>query len=339
MQNAAADIADSGVTDLKAAKRDVLEAITEAEDDGFRVGEDLSVTDTRRNDPENMAARYTAATEHAENIRWNAERLVQTDALIGSQLQEKAAELVGIRFDGEGDDGSIQLVDHEIKLHPEDGGEDPDGGYKPHDKYPDHKPNGEWGPKNSGLEGHAEAQKAFDERTKRTGIRIERKQIWVYLTDPVTGKTLRREYDGLEEVPGQPGKYVGLEHKLGKKDPTDHQQYFDDLVRGGIPARGTLNGEPIEVVDAELIRTPRPEEAGAIADEAESSFAGVEAQGTVDLKAPVGEPPSSFPGWGTSVSPEELIKSDDPAMRVLGQQLLEQQRRQSGNAYDPDSMA
>jgi hypothetical protein len=99
----------------------VLAAIKETEDDGFRVDEDLSVKDTRQVDRANAQARYSAAAVHAEDIRWNAERLVQADSLVGERLQAKAAELEGIRFDGEDDDGQgghVQLVDNKIKLDP-----------------------------------------------------------------------------------------------------------------------------------------------------------------------------------------------------------------------------
>lgn len=121
----AAGIAENGVTDINAALRDVLAAITETEEDGFCVGEDLSVTDTRKVDLDNMAARRTALNEHAEDIRWNAERLVAADAHIGQRLQTKATELEGIRFESESDsrrdgDGSIRLVNNKFKLNPED---------------------------------------------------------------------------------------------------------------------------------------------------------------------------------------------------------------------------
>lgn len=103
----AADLADASIGDLRAAQRAAITAIAEAEADGFRVGEDLSVTDTRRIDVSTMADRYTAAVEHAENIRWNASQLLATDTLIGQRLTSKAAELNGIRFDGE---GTIQVA-------------------------------------------------------------------------------------------------------------------------------------------------------------------------------------------------------------------------------------
>lgn len=113
---AAADIASNGARDLRAAKLTALEAIATAEVDGFKVGENLSVTDTRRADVSTMAARHTAATEHAENIRWHAEQLLATDTLIGQRLTAHATELNGIRFDGEGDGdfpagGIVQVVE------------------------------------------------------------------------------------------------------------------------------------------------------------------------------------------------------------------------------------
>ncbi|GJJ21157.1 MULTISPECIES: WXG100 family type VII secretion target [Mycolicibacterium] len=115
----AADLAENGAYDIKAAQDKAVEAINAAENDGFRVGEDLSVTDTRKADIATMGARHTAAAEHAEDIRWNAEQLAQADKLVGERLQAKAAELEGIRFDNEGaGEGTIRLVDNEIKLDP-----------------------------------------------------------------------------------------------------------------------------------------------------------------------------------------------------------------------------
>lgn len=113
-----------------------MEAIREAEADGFKVGDDLSVTDTRRIDISTIAARYTAAAEHADNIRWNAEQLLATDTLIGRRITAKATELAAITFDGEsgGHDGTIQFVDNETGgdrdvRHPDGRERDPDGEY------------------------------------------------------------------------------------------------------------------------------------------------------------------------------------------------------------------
>ncbi len=115
----AADIASRGSEDIQGARSRVLEAIAEAEQDDFSVGDDLSVTDNLAYDVETAAARATAATEHAEFIRWRAEQLVATDALAGQQLQAKASELEGIRFEGESNgnepDPTIRLVDNKTE--------------------------------------------------------------------------------------------------------------------------------------------------------------------------------------------------------------------------------
>lgn len=115
----AAGIATRGSEDTQAARSRVLEAIAEAEQDDFAVGDDLSVTDNRAYDEETAAARMTVATEHAEFIRWRAEQLVATDALIGQQLKANAAELEGIRFEGDRGgketDPTIRLVDNKTE--------------------------------------------------------------------------------------------------------------------------------------------------------------------------------------------------------------------------------
>jgi hypothetical protein len=120
LQRAAAAIAENGRTDIEAAQRKALEAIADAEADGFRVGEDLSVTETRRAEISTMASRHIAAAEHAEDIRWHAQQLVQTDNRIGDQLNDKAEELTGVRFEGDGDVGGnpVQLVDNKFKQSP-----------------------------------------------------------------------------------------------------------------------------------------------------------------------------------------------------------------------------
>ena len=107
----AATIADDGAHDIQAAKRDALEAIQEAEDDGFRVAENLSVSDTRRVDLLEYGKRRMAMTAHAETIQWRAGQLVQTDALVGRRLAEKAAELDGIRFENDSNGATVQAVD------------------------------------------------------------------------------------------------------------------------------------------------------------------------------------------------------------------------------------
>lgn len=100
---AAADLAENGAHDIKAALDKALEAIKAAEDDGFTVGEDLTVNDTKRVDVFSMRERQTSLNEHAEDIRWAAQQLMAADKLVGDRLEEKAGELEGIRFEGEGE--------------------------------------------------------------------------------------------------------------------------------------------------------------------------------------------------------------------------------------------
>lgn len=108
----AARIAESGGGDITLAHRAITSAIAEAEADGFRVGDDLSVTDPRGSlGSAAMSARWTAARLHSENIHWHAGQLVRTDALVGKRLHAQAAELEAIRFDGEGNDGPVQAVE------------------------------------------------------------------------------------------------------------------------------------------------------------------------------------------------------------------------------------
>ncbi|WP_102142983.1 HNH/ENDO VII family nuclease [Mycobacterium hubeiense] len=113
VQRDGADIASNGADDIQAAQRKALEAIAEAEADGFSVGEDLSVTEARYASPllRAPAGRQEAALEHAENIRWHAEQLLATDRLVGDRLEAKAAELQGITFEQSGNDGTTQMLD------------------------------------------------------------------------------------------------------------------------------------------------------------------------------------------------------------------------------------
>lgn len=130
----AAALADSGAHDINNAQSEAVAAITAAEDDDFSVGEDLKVTDTRRYDITTIADRNKALAEHAEDIRWYADRLIQTDTHVGERLWGKAAELDGIKFDGEDEDrsastGRVYLVDNKVKHDAE--GKDQPGEKKP----------------------------------------------------------------------------------------------------------------------------------------------------------------------------------------------------------------
>ncbi|OBB31068.1 hypothetical protein A5792_16920 [Mycolicibacterium peregrinum] len=98
IQREASEIAENGCRDIRLAVGQVLDAIAAAEDDGFQVSEDLKVRDTRRIDVATMATRYTASREHAEDIRWYCERLMQAEIYLGQRLEGKALELAAVRF-------------------------------------------------------------------------------------------------------------------------------------------------------------------------------------------------------------------------------------------------
>ncbi|MBU9766540.1 hypothetical protein FR943_22190 [Mycobacterium sp. TNTM28] len=98
IQREASEIAENGCRDIRLAVEQVLEAIAAAEEDGFQVSEDLKVRDTQRIDVTTLAVRYTASREHAEDIRWHCERLLQAELYLGQRLEGKALELADIRF-------------------------------------------------------------------------------------------------------------------------------------------------------------------------------------------------------------------------------------------------
>lgn len=349
----AAGIAENGAGDIEAAKRDVLAAIQETEDDGFRVGEDLSVTDTRKVDLTNAQARYAAAAEHAEDIRWSAERLVQADALVGERLKTKAGELEGIRFEGEdGPSGHVQLVSNEFKQSPymtPGTPDDPGGsGREPHPDFPGRDVKGRYLPNNSGaLDGAIAAERRIAEEEVNTGKTFDRQQIRVAIIDPATGKPivdektgkpLYRFYDALEPT-GTPGRYIGIEVKSGESQPTRTQKIFDSTVNSGKPATGTLNGQPIQIIGARELRAPlyMPDTPSASPGEGPGGAARGGAGTTavapavpVEPKAPVpsarvGSPPLGLPPLGGAPEPMGPMPvhppghmAGDPDLPVMG---------------------
>ncbi|ORW03059.1 hypothetical protein [Mycobacterium lacus] len=92
-----ADVAERGGEALRGARGEALEAIAEAEIDGFGVGEDLSVTDTRlRHSPAERVARLQVAEAHRSFIAHRAARLQGANASIATKLHAGAAQLAGM---------------------------------------------------------------------------------------------------------------------------------------------------------------------------------------------------------------------------------------------------
>ncbi|SKJ75580.1 transmembrane protein [Mycobacteroides abscessus subsp. abscessus] len=211
----AATLAENGSHDIKAALDKAVEAITAAENDDFSVAEDLSVTDTKRVDVFSMRARQTSLNEHAEDIRWAAEQLVQADKLVGDRMEEKAAELEGIRFDGEDDgrdssSGRVYLVDHQVQDKPGDGKDEKPG--------PAEQATGQVGP--------FAVPKSVEDAAKKSGLKPDEKP-----PDPSGLGDLLGANDHTEDKPGEgkPGdeKHSGLPPALSQLPPAPDKATID----------------------------------------------------------------------------------------------------------------
>ncbi|MEE6179308.1 hypothetical protein [Mycobacterium sp. 050134] len=116
----AAGIARSGASDIGAAQRRVIYGVEDAQNAGFVVGEDLSVTDTRMtSDPVERATRQAQAEAFAGDLRARAEQLELTETKVAGQLTASTADVDNIDFGPEptpkpqipNDRNGIQLVD------------------------------------------------------------------------------------------------------------------------------------------------------------------------------------------------------------------------------------
>jgi hypothetical protein len=292
-----------------------------------------------------QAARQVQAQTLAAAIRASAENLVSVDTEVAGKVSSAIAGVNSVQFGDtpvapQNKKPQIQSVDNRtFKQGPQpDPGtpDDPVGGVDRHPIYPDHRPNGRWAPANSGADGDAAAQHTFDQMEQR-GIPVVRQEVRVAVTDPVTGKTYVRYYDGLQPT-GVPGQYVGIEHKTNASPITENQSIADSLVNGGNAARGTLNGQPIEVVGADTIRVPWPPPEGLPAAEVLGRAADpiMQAPPSVEVAPPL-EPmpapprmlpplaagPNGMPGMPDLV---ELPHSYRGELPVLGQDLIPGER-------------
>ncbi|WP_406816741.1 hypothetical protein [Mycobacterium sp. M23085] len=94
----AAGIARNGASDISAAQRRVLYGVEDAQNTGFTVGEDLSVTDTRSTSPAERATRQAQAEAFAADLRLRAEQLDGADTKVSGQLTAATAGLGGGGF-------------------------------------------------------------------------------------------------------------------------------------------------------------------------------------------------------------------------------------------------
>lgn len=268
----AARIARTGAGEIAEARRAVLRVVESAENAGFSVGEDFSVTCPGRFDPVTAAARQAQAIAIATELRATVGALVTTDQRVAASLTSATAGLGTTVFPESVNEASmaVQLVDYrnfkEAPI-PEPGTpDDPAAGRAPNPIYPGRDTSGRFVPGNTGsVDGAAAAEQRLQKFETQNDTTLIRQQVRAAvidpatgqpMTDPQTGKPLFRYYDALAPT-GTPGQYVGIEVKSGSADLTRSQRVFDSRVSAQTPAVGTLNGQPVRIIDTELLNAPR----------------------------------------------------------------------------------
>ncbi|OBF10504.1 hypothetical protein [Mycobacterium sp. ACS4331] len=115
---AAASAATVGSREISAAKNVVLDAIRRAEDAGFDVGEDLSLSSREEFPPgPKYDAKLAQATQLAAEIRSAAAALLNADQAAAGAITAAVAAFESVSFaevpgTPQGQDGSVQLVDN-----------------------------------------------------------------------------------------------------------------------------------------------------------------------------------------------------------------------------------
>lgn len=328
---AAAGHATNGADDIAWAKRQLLDAITEAEEAGFTVGQDFSVIDKSGGElMRTTVARQQQAQAFATEISTRVQTLVSIDQQVATQITGALAPLESLSFpqDHEGAAPTVKAVDyHRFKQEP--GPADPDDPNR-HALYPKRNPWGQYGQGSAG-DGKEAEQAALDERQRRTHIPIIRQQVQAThpdVNDPKTGNPQPRYYDGLEPT-SNPDEYIGIEAKTHEGvDRTAGQKRFDGAVSRQHPARAILDGRPIRIVGTDLAYPPDGWTPPSSAQPGPPAGAAPGGSGTAppvpvmrpDDGAPLVPKPGSdpFPNWGTHISPDELAKSSDPELGNLG---------------------
>ncbi|MBS9532919.1 hypothetical protein KIH27_04865 [Mycobacterium sp. M1] len=275
----AAGIARRGAENMLLARTATLGGVAEARAAGFEVRQDLVCNaHTPGRSWEEAVRLQPQANELTAKIRVQAASMVYIDQDTTSKLATATASFGTLKFtetpiranNGHG----IQLVDHTWKQAPSEGPTEPagaDGGagrpYDPNPRYPGRNNLGHYTKGNTGsADGAAAAEERLKQYEKDNHTSVIRQQIRVAMTDPKTGEIRYRYYDALEPLPGHPGQYRGIEVKSGGANWTPSQRIFDTTVSPNTPARGTLNGQPVEVITARKIDAPAfvpPSVAGA----------------------------------------------------------------------------
>jgi hypothetical protein len=254
----ASSIARGGASEVQAAKRSALAAISAAQNAGFVVEEDFSVTDRQRVSAAMMAARQAQAQSLAADIRTRVAELITTDQQVAAKITAVAADVDTVRFP-ESDDAegkpTIRAVDyHTVKeAPPQPPPPDPPPGPMPPinnaddvTRVLDPLPNGgKRGP--NGVGTNPEVKEVWDEGSMR--------QLWDYLTrngtdtqGPPTFKgPVRRLPDGTEIGWRQSGKGWGDTIDVWYPDGTDkkiHTPYKPYFPSIGVPPELPPPGHP-----------------------------------------------------------------------------------------------
>ncbi|OCB33699.1 hypothetical protein A5675_21640 [Mycobacterium malmoense] len=108
----AAGVARSGASDISAAQRSALNAVEDAQNAGFDVGEDLSVSYTDHGgSAAEQAARQAQAEQMASQIWSRAAELEATDGKVAGQLTATTADLNNVGFAPAPNGSDVKLVD------------------------------------------------------------------------------------------------------------------------------------------------------------------------------------------------------------------------------------
>ena len=106
---------------------ELLYAVEDAQNAGFNVGEDLSVTDSRiTSTPAEQVARQAQAEAFAGEARARAEQLEGADLEVSGQLTTTTADLGTVGFAPAASGNGIHLVDNEASKNPPRQGQVPD---------------------------------------------------------------------------------------------------------------------------------------------------------------------------------------------------------------------
>jgi len=90
--------ANAGATQIQAARTAALQAVADAQADGFTVGDDFSVSSHDSGSWDYLSARQAKAELHAQTIRKAVTELVATDTRVATHVHDAAAGLDAVKF-------------------------------------------------------------------------------------------------------------------------------------------------------------------------------------------------------------------------------------------------